>query len=121
MGLRPECLILDHTAGASPNHLHQCDLCGMQWGHSEKSLDCDLCHTCPGCGNHSSETGLVYAFTSLEEEVKFLKAKVTNIVRKTRSYDNADIYSRIEVLVCAERLADIRKLQAQATQKESNE
>src|SRR5712692_5763807 len=111
-----ECSDPQHSAGASPNHLHRCDLCGMQWGHSEKSLDCAQCHTCPGCGNHSSETGLVHAFTSLEEEVKFLKAKVTNIVRKTRSYDNADIYSRIEVLACAERLADIRKLQ----QKESN-
>jgi predicted nucleic acid-binding Zn-ribbon protein len=32
------------------NHSHRCSSCGEIWHHSEKSLDCVECHTCPSCG-----------------------------------------------------------------------
>jgi hypothetical protein len=86
------------------NHTHKCDRCGTEWGHSEKSLDCDECHTCPSCGHISNQTGAVHAFSSPLEEIKFLKAKVADARRR------GGLEARIIILACASRLLEIKAL-----------
>jgi hypothetical protein len=53
------------------NHDHKCS-CGTVWGHSECSLDCTECHTCPNCG---AEQFNVHTFKSREEKIKFKLAQ----------------------------------------------
>lgn len=31
-------------------HSHECR-CGATWGHTEQSMGCVACHTCPQCGS----------------------------------------------------------------------
>lgn len=54
------------------NHSHKCDGCGKLWCHSEKSLSCRECHTCPNCGETQFT---IHEFASPAAEAAFDRAK----------------------------------------------
>ena len=71
-----------HHIHRGSNHSHECEFCHFKWWHSEKSLDCFECHTCPNCGAVHQDVALLYG--SLEEEKRFLMAKINNLVENHR-------------------------------------
>lgn len=54
------------------NHTHRCNGCGTIWHHTEKSLNCEACHTCPLCG---IKEFFVHGFADAEAKVKFFCAQ----------------------------------------------
>lgn len=54
------------------NHDHQCPGCGAIWHHTEKSLNCTPCHTCPHCG---STQFVVHSWKDRAAERKFCAAQ----------------------------------------------
>jgi anaerobic ribonucleoside-triphosphate reductase len=56
------------------NHTHVCE-CGEEWGHSEKSIGCEACHTCPRCGKINY---VVSEFSSWLDYLDFYIAKLAS-------------------------------------------
>ena len=95
-----------HTFHRGNNHRHVCSRCTFDWWHSEASLDCAACHTCPTCGAYTAHEAKVVEFASLYEETKFLIAKIKNLV----TAHPASFENHCMALICAQRLRRIKEL-----------
>jgi len=62
-----------HAVHSGHNHSHLCS-CGFVWWHSEKSINCTQCHSCPRCG---AVEFTVEKFASRQAEIDFLSHKLS--------------------------------------------
>lgn len=93
-----------HASHRGLNHFHQCEFCSFTWWHSEKSLDCEVCHTCPNCD--AAHQNLAIDYGGPEEEKKFLWAKLDNLITNHKPTP-LNVWSLGHILIRLKQLGEL--------------